>query len=157
MRIPDALLTRYLALTTGWHPDQVDEVVTRLESRELHPNEAKRLLARTVVDLYHGAGAGDGAEAEFDRVFKAHAPPSEVAEFALGPEHLRDGRVRLARLLAAAGLVASNGEGRRKIAEGAVRIDGEKVTDPDPEFAPEDLDGRLVQVGRRAWARIVVS
>ena len=44
------------------------------------PRRAKRLLARTVVDLYHGAGAGAAAEAEFDRVFKEHEVPTDVPE-----------------------------------------------------------------------------
>jgi tyrosyl-tRNA synthetase len=161
MRLPDALLERYLLLTTGWHPDRVDAVVADLRSGALHPNAAKRLLARTVVDLYHGDGAGEEAEASFDRVFKAHGVPADVREFPIPADLVQDGRVRLSRLLAAAGLVSSNKEGGRKIAEGAVRLrppdEGEKVTDPEATFAPSELAGRVVQVGRRAWARIVVS
>lgn len=157
MRIPDDLMPRYFELTTGWHPDQVAATVARLESGDLGPNEGKRLLARTVVDLYHGDRAGGAAEAEFDRVFKEHAVPSDVAEFRIGPDLVQEGRVWLPRLLAAAGLVPSNKEGRRKIEQGGVRLDGERVTNPDLELAPADLDGRLVQVGRRAWARIVAS
>jgi tyrosyl-tRNA synthetase len=156
MRIPDGLLERYLLLTTGWHPDRVDEVVADLRSGALHPNAAKRLLARTVVDLYHEPGAGEAAEAEFDRVFKARERPTDITDFVLEPAHLQDGRIRLARLLALAGLVSSNKEGARKIGEGAVRIDDEKVTDPDATYSPGELDGRVVQVGRRAWSRIVV-
>jgi tyrosyl-tRNA synthetase len=157
MRIPDSLLERYLLLTTGWHPDRVESVTADLRAGALHPNAGKRLLARTVVDLYHGDGAGAAAEAGFDQVFKAHGVPDDIEDFALTPDLVHDGRVRLARLLAAAGLVTSNKEGGRKIAEGAVRLDGEKVTDPEVTCTPEELDGRVVQVGRRAWARIVVS
>jgi tyrosyl-tRNA synthetase len=154
MSISDDLLPQYLALTTGWHPDRVEAEVKRLAAGELHPNAAKRLLARTVVDLYHPPGSGEAAEAEFDRVHKAHQAPSEVPEFALEPAHLVDGRIRLARLLALAGLVASNSEGRRKISEGGVRLNGERVTDPDLEVSPEELGDGLVQVGRRAWVRV---
>ena len=154
MKIPDTLLPRYMSLATGWHPDRVAAEAARLASGELHPNRAKRMLARTIVDLYHGAGAGEAAESEFDRIFKAHQAPADVPVFRLQPEHLVDGRIRLARLLALAGLVSSNSEGRRKVGEGAVRIDGERVADPDAELAPEDLADRLVQVGRRSWVRI---
>jgi tyrosyl-tRNA synthetase len=157
MRIPDTLLERYLQLTTGWHPDRVDAVTADLRTGALHPNAAKRLLARTVVDLYHGEGAGTAAEAEFDRVFKARERPSEIPTFTLTGEHLHDGRVRLARVLALAGLVASNKEGARKLVEGAVRIDDEKVTDPEATATPAELDGRVVQVGRRHWARIAAG
>ena len=88
MRVPDELMPRYLTLTTGWHPDRIDEVTGALSSGALAPVDGKRLLARTVVDLYHGDGAGAEAEAEFDRVFRDHAIPEEVAEFAVDPSEL---------------------------------------------------------------------
>jgi tyrosyl-tRNA synthetase len=68
LSIPDELMPKYFTLTTGWHPDRIDEVCAALVAGELAPVDAKRLLARTVVDLYHGEGAGEAAEAEFDRV-----------------------------------------------------------------------------------------
>ena len=154
MSIPDSLLGRYMLLATGWHPDRVEAETTRLASGELHPNAGKRLLARTIVDLYHGDGAGESAEAAFDQVFKKHEVPDDVPEFELQPDQLMDGRIRLARLLALSGLVSSNKEGSRKIAEGAVRLNGERITDPDTEVAPGDLGEGLLQVGRRSWARI---
>ncbi|MGH9042589.1 MAG: tyrosine--tRNA ligase [Acidimicrobiia bacterium] len=154
MSISDALLPRYFALATGWGPDRVEAETADLAEGRTPPVVAKRLLARTVVDLYRDEGAGQAAEAGFDRVFRSHEAPADVPVFTLKPEHLVDGRIRLARLLALAGLVPSNSEGRRKIGEGAVRIDGERVSDPEAEPAPGDLAGRLLQVGRRAWARI---
>ena len=117
----------------------------RCPSGELAPVDGKRLLARTVVDLYHGEGAGAEAEAEFDRVFRDHSIPEEVAEFVVDPAELRDGRVRVARLLALAfpSAVPSNKEGRRKIEQGGVRLDGDVVEDPDLELTAADLDGKL--------------
>ena len=126
----------------------------RLVSGELHPNAGKRLLARTIVDLYHGEGAGAAAEAAFDQVFKKHQVPDDVPEFDLAPDQLVDGRIRLARLVALAGLAASNSEARRKIREGAVRLNGERLTDPEAELAPGDLgeglDGAELVVGDTA-------
>ncbi len=156
MSIPDDLLPSYLRHVTGWGPDRIEAVLTDLGSGGLHPAEAKRLLGRTVADLYHGPGAGEAAEAEFDRVFRDHRPPDEVPEFRIGAEEAPGGRIRLSRALAIAGLVSSSREGRRKIAEGGVRIDGAVAADPDVEYSVEDLSGRLLQVGRRAWARIAV-
>ena len=154
MSIPDSVLPQYLALATGWPPDRSEAEIAALASGAVHPNEAKRRLARTIVDLYHGPGAGEAAEAAFDRVYKAHEAPVDVPVFVLEPAQLMDGRIRLARLLALAGLAKSNSEGRRKIGEGAVRLDGERVTDPDLELDPAGVDGHLVQVGRRSWRRI---
>jgi tyrosyl-tRNA synthetase len=154
MSIPDSLLPRYFALATGWDPDRVAAETAALAEGRTPPVAAKRLLARTVVELYHGEGAGQAAEAEFDRVFRSHQAPADVPVFTLEPGHLVEGRIRLFRLLALAGLVASNSEGRRKIDEGAVRLDGDRVTDPEADLAPGDVDGKLLQVGRRAWARV---
>jgi tyrosyl-tRNA synthetase len=154
MSLPDELMPRYFLLTTGWHPVRVDEVVGELTSGGMKPVEAKRLLARTVVDLYHGDGAGNAAEGEFDKVFRSHEAPSEVAEHVLDVSEAIDGRLRLATVLRQAGLVAANKEGARQIAQGAVRLDGDVVRDPDATYEPGDLDGVLVQVGKRRWAKL---
>jgi tyrosyl-tRNA synthetase len=157
MSLPDPLMPRYFLLTTGWHPDRVDEAVESLSAGDLAPVEAKRLLARAVVDLYHGEGAGASAEAEFDKVFRAHEAPTEVAEHALDAADLVDGRIRLAHLLRQAGLVPSNKEGVRMIQQGAVRVEGAVVADPEATYAPEELHGCLVQVGKRRWVRIAAA
>lgn len=156
MSIPDPLMPRYFRLTTGWHPDRCDQVEAALAAGDLRPVEAKRLLGRTVVDLYHGDGAGAAAEAEFDQVFRSHGVPSEVPEHVLDADDLGAdaGPVRLASVLRQAGLAPSNKEGARLIGQGGVRIDGEVVADPDAVVPLGDLDGVLVQVGKRRWARL---
>ncbi len=153
MSIPDALMPRYFALTTGWLPERVTAIVASIESGELAPVAAKRLLARTIVDLYHGEGAGKSAEDEFDRIFKDGSAPTDVQEFVITSGEFP---ITLARLLATAGLATSNKEGRRKIEQGGVRIEGEKVTDPDVEVTVDEINGKLLQLGKRAWARIVI-
>ncbi len=153
MSIPDALMPRYFALTTGWLPERVAAIVASIESGELAPVAAKRLLARTIVDLYHGEGAGKSAEDEFDRIFKDGSAPTDVQEFVITSGEFP---ITLARLLATAGLATSNKEGRRKIEQGGVRIEGEKVTDPDVEVTADEINGKLLQLGKRAWARIVI-
>jgi tyrosyl-tRNA synthetase len=154
MKVPDELMPKYFQLTTGWHPDKVNEATNQLARGDLKPVDAKRLLARTVVGLYHGKAAAIRAEEEFDRVHKEHAAPSEVQDYVIPSDELRDGRIEVARLLTLAGLAASNREGRRKIGEGGVYLDDERVTDPSREVAPEEVDGRLLRLGRRSWARI---
>ena len=154
MSLPDPLLPRYLTLTTGWAPDQVAETTRALEAGDLSPRDAKRLLARTVADLYHGPGAGVAAEAEFDRVFRAHEPPSDVPEHHLEPPDPADGPLRVAAVLHQAGLANSNKEGRRLIQQGGVRLDGDVVEDPDLALPATDLDGHLLQVGKRRWVRL---
>jgi tyrosyl-tRNA synthetase len=158
LRIPDELMPRYFTLTTGWHPDRIDEITGALADGTLAPVDAKRLLGRTIVDLYHGDGSGELAEAEFDKVFRAHEIPTDMAEVMIpaDAEELRDGRIRLSRLLALAfpDAVKSGKEGTRAIQQGGVKLDGEVVTDADLEVTPGEVDGKILQFGRRNWARL---
>jgi tyrosyl-tRNA synthetase len=149
MSIPDELMPNYFQHATGWPPERVAEATEQLESGALHPNAAKRLLARTVADLYHGPGAGEAAEADFDRMFKAHAAPEDMPEARLPTRESR----RVSKVLVEAGLVSSNREAVRLIGEGAVKLAGEPVTE-DRELTEAELDGLVVQVGKRRWARI---
>jgi tyrosyl-tRNA synthetase len=145
MSIPDAALPMYLGYATAWDPEQIDETIRQLGAGVLHPNAAKRLLARTVVDLYHGAGAGAAAEAEFDRVFKAGERPTEMPEFDL------PAGTTLADALLRCGLVSSRREARREIEEqSSVRVDDVRWSADAPLPGPQ----HVLQVGKRRWARV---
>jgi tyrosyl-tRNA synthetase len=157
MSLPDALMPRYFALTTGWDPDQVVDVSRRLRAGELAPVDAKRLLARTIVGLYHDDAAAEAAEAEFDRVFRDHATPTDVPEYRLDRAALPDGAVRLDRLLHDTGLASSNREARRLVQGGGVRLNGERVEDPEMTVPVDRLGDALLQVGRKKWVRIRVA
>jgi len=155
MRIPDHLIAKYLLLCADLDPEEVAKIENGLGDGTQRPVEQKRLLAREVVDLYHGPGAGAEAEARFDLVHKEHEIPEDVAEAPIPESVVRDGRVWLPRLLAVLGLVASNAEGRRTIEQGGVRIAGRPVEDPDSEVLVDALRGRVVQIGRRKFVRLV--
>jgi tyrosyl-tRNA synthetase len=102
--------------------------------------------------VYHGPEEATAAEAAFDRVFKRHEIPEDVREVSLPAPP--GGRLWLPRLMAEWGLATSNSDARRKIEEGAVRLDREPVTDGEREYEPGELEGRILQVGRRAFVRI---
>ena len=155
MSIPDALIAKYELLCTGMGPEDHARVVAGLAEGTIHPNAEKRRLARAVVDLYHGTDAGDGAEAAFDLVFKQHDVPEDIPEVTLSADLVRDGTVWLPKALVAAGLAASNGEARRAIEQGGVRLNGEPLSDPDAELPAASVVGGVLQVGRRRFARIV--
>jgi tyrosyl-tRNA synthetase len=157
MSIPDELITRYLRLCAPLPPSEVDAIERGLADGSLHPNEEKRRLARAIVGLYHDAGEAEAAEARFDAVHRDRAIPDDVAE----EEILEDwadatsGRIWAPRLLVEIGFAGSNGEARRAIAQGGVRLDGERMTDPNAEFEPEALRGKVLQLGRRRFVRLV--
>jgi tyrosyl-tRNA synthetase len=154
MSIPDGLIPKYLRLCTPLGDDEVDAIEAGLADRSLKPNEQKRRMAREIVDLYHGEGAGIDAEASFDRVHKQHELPDDVPERPIPSDALRDGRAWLPKVLVGTGLAASNGEARRAVQQGGVRLDGVPLDDPEAEFEPEALRGKVLQVGRRRFVRL---
>ena len=153
MSIPDALMVKYFRLCTTVPVEEIDEIQAGLGSGDLDPNATKRRLGRTIVDLYHGPGAGIDAEATFDRVFKRHEAPDDVPEVAVA----RTDTIHLPALLKELGLVPSNAEGRRMIDGGGVRIDGEQVPAQGYDVAWETVSGKVVQAGKRRYARPVAA
>jgi tyrosyl-tRNA synthetase len=150
MSIPDDVMPMWLRLAVGASTDEVDAFTSDLAGGGVHPGEAKRALARRIVDRYWGEGAGVDAEATFDRVFRDKEAPEDVPTYPITAD---EPTLWLPGLLAAAGLTTSNAEARRLIAEGAVRVDGQPVQGEDVERV--DLVGRVVQVGKRRFVRFV--
>jgi tyrosyl-tRNA synthetase len=146
MSIPDSLLPMYITHATGWPPEKIDDTKSGLATGALHPNAVKRLVGRTVVELYHGASAADGAEADFDRKFKDRSAPEEMPEFALALG------MQWADALVATRLAASKREARRSIDNGAVKCDGGVVEGE----AGVPAGTHVLQNGKRKWARITV-
>jgi len=147
MSLPDEAMPEWFLLAAAADPSEVEGIAAGLRDGTRHPGATKRELARRVVARYWGEDAAREAEAAFDRVFVAKEAPAEVPLFPLP-----DGDpVWLPGLLAGAGLVASNGEGRRLVAQGAVRVAGRKVA--EEHLARSELEGRVVRVGKRRFAR----
>jgi tyrosyl-tRNA synthetase len=149
MSIPDKLMVQYFELATGVPLPEITEIREGLASGELHPGYVKRRLAREIVDLYHGAGAGTASEAVFDQVFKRHEAPDDVPEYSLA----EDDPVFLPVLLKEAGMVGSSSDGRRMLGQGAVKLDGEVLK--ELEFPRDALVGGVLQVGKRRFVRFV--
>ena len=155
MSIPDTLIAKYVLLCTPADPREVDTLVAGLADGSVHPNEQKRHLAGAIVDLYHGPGAGAAAEERFNHVFRSHDIPDDIPELPIPATALRDGKIWLPKLLVSTGLATSNGEAKRAVQQGGVRLDGNRLRDPEADFDPVDLHGRVLQVGRRHFVRLI--
>jgi tyrosyl-tRNA synthetase len=140
MRIPDSVLPTWYDLLLG---QPVPAGVS--------PRDAKRALARALVARLHGEEAAAEAEAAFDRVFVSGELPEEIDE-AVVPAG--NGAVHLPELIASL-FGGSRSEARRAISQGGVRLDGVPVADLDVPAA--DLDGRVLQVGKRRFRRLRVA
>ena len=148
MSIPDPLMAQYFELATEVPTADVIDQLEGLTTGDVHPGDLKRRLGREIVNLYH-PGQGEAAEAAFDQVFRHSGVPDEVAEFVLDAEEDQ----WLPAILAAAGLTTSNGEARRMIAQGAVKVDGTKILDESIDRV--ELAGKVLQVGKRRFVRLV--
>jgi len=144
MSVPDAAMGDYYSLLLR---EQLDP--------DGHPGEAKRELARRLVERFHGGGAAADAEEYFDRLHVRHEVPEEVAEAvveASGP----NGAVHLPALLAEQfGL--SRSEARRLIDQGGVRIGGRVVEAGRLDVPAAEVDGQVLQVGKRRHRRLRVA
>ena len=154
MSVPDGLLGRWFQLCTELPAADIDGLEQGLGDGSVRPADAKRRLAREIISLYHDPAAAAEAEERFDRVHRDHEVPDDVPERAVPEAAVKDGRVWLPRLLVELGLASSNSDARRLVSGGGVKLDGVALEDPEAELPLEDLVGRVLQVGRRRFARV---
>jgi len=136
MSIPDGALPQWWRLTLDREPPETE------------PMESKLALARGVVSRYHSEEAAQSAEEHFTRVVREGRAPEDVPEAPLPG----DDPVHLPKLLADTGLAASTSDARRLIAQGAVKIDDEAVTELD--VPRERLNHAVLQAGKRRFVRL---
>ena len=117
-----------------------------------HPGEAKRELARRLVARFHSDEAAKDAEARFDQVHVRHEVPDEVPEVQAKPGD--DGQVHLPALISRA-FEVSTSEARRLLSQGGVKVDGAALDGGRLDLPVGDLDGKVLQVGKRRFARVV--
>ena len=138
LSVPDEAMAQWYALLLGAEPPD-----------GMGPRDAKRALARALVARFHDEAAAVAAEEHFDRVFVRHEAPEDMEEIAVAA-----GEVHLPAVLAEA-FGVSRSDARRQLAQGGVKLDGEALTDVD--VGAERLDGRVLQLGKRRFARVRVG
>lgn len=152
MSIPDEIMLRYYELATDISNEDLAELKAGIADGTVHPRDAKMRLAKTFVRIYHGNDAADEAELRFITVFQQRSLPYEIDEVELSSSVLEKGSIRIVKLLVELGLQSSNGEAKRSIQGGAVRINEKKVEDPNATVVLEG--GEIIQVGKRKFAKI---
>jgi tyrosyl-tRNA synthetase len=155
MSVPDELMLKYYELATDIGEEELKALRQGLLGGSVHPRDAKMKLAHTFVRMYHGQEAADAAQNHFVTVFQQRALPDEIEEAVLALAELEDGKIRVAKLLTILGLQASTSEARRSVQQGAVKLNEEKLADPNGEVEPKD--GDILQVGKRKFAKIVIQ
>ncbi|HET7270929.1 MAG TPA: tyrosine--tRNA ligase [Rubrobacter sp.] len=152
MRIPDHLMPDYYSLLLDREPPDAE------------PVEQKRELARSLVSTFHGESAVADAEKHFNTVVRRGIPEdiqtvdlSAAAQGTAGVTVEIEVNRWIVNVIVNAGFAKTNGEARRLIRGGAVRLDGNVITDEQLSLSDEELDGKVLQVGKRRYARLKVS
>ncbi len=144
-KIPDHLIGQYFELLTDLPLDQLPE----------NPRERQKLLALNIVAQYHGLPAAEQAqEAAIALVKKGDATQADqVPEFCLDAVQFP---AKLFYILSASGLCKSSTEARKQIQSGGIRLDSDRVIDPNLIFdTPTELQGRILQMGKNKFVRLV--
>ncbi|MEK7874389.1 MAG: tyrosine--tRNA ligase [Chloroflexota bacterium] len=149
MSLPDNLIATYFELLTDVPDDELARVKADVEGQRVNPMSLKKRLGWEIVAQFHSREAADKAQAHFERVFQKREAPEEVPTYR-PPADLS--QLRLSRALVDAGLAASASEARRLIAQGAVDIDGEKVSADGP--ADRLKPGAVIRVGKHKFVKV---
>jgi tyrosyl-tRNA synthetase len=142
LRIPDELLGEWYSLLLGSEPPA-----------ELGPRDAKHALARALVTRFHSAEAAADAEAHFKRIFIERELPDEIEEATVSAQN---GTLHLPAVIAEV-FGRSRSEARRMLAQGGVRLDGEPLAGEVLDVPAADVDGRVLQLGKRHYRRLRVA
>lgn len=154
MSISDSLMWKYYTLCTDLTPAAVSEVRGRVESAALHPMDAKRELAKSIIRDFHDADAADAAEAEFRRIFSERQAPTEIEEI---PLEAQTEPQLLSRIITLANLAESNKDAQRLIAQGGVLVDDVKVDSTRHTLDCAAGKSYVLKVGKRRFGRVTFA
>ena len=150
MSISDELMWKYFKLLS-FRPDKDIKELKKAQKNGENPRNIKFSLAQELVDRFHGDGEGTRAKEEFIARFQRGELPSKIKEIKI---NIKKEDISLPRVLKEAGMVVSTSEALRLIKQGAVKIEGKKITDSSHKLSSNSL--LLYQVGKRKYSRIKI-
>ena len=148
LSIPDTLIGKYFEYATTISVESLDDIKKDLSVGKSNPRDLKRQLAREIVQIYHDKDAAQKAESDFDALFIKKDIPVDIPEYALSSTET------LVSIMVGNELVSSNGDAKRMIKQGAVKLDDEKISDMFFEVSPDSE--KVLKVGKRKFLRITV-
>ncbi len=150
MSINDSMIEKYYKLAIFAEKKKVLEVKSLLKDDSINPRDIKKDLAKALVEKYYDENAAEKAEKSFEKVFVKRDNPDDM------PEAVLSSKKSLIDLLLGENLISSKGEGKRLIAQKAIKISGEICDDPNKLLSSED-NGTIIKVGKRRFLKIVSS
>ena len=145
LSIPDELIVKYFEYCT--RVDDLTQIKDSLKDGTGNPRDLKRRLARELVSIYHNSDTSLKAEQDFDNLFIKKDVPDNISEIKI------DSDKKLIEIMVSNNMVASNGEAKRMIKQGAVKINENKVSDINVEISPDS--NIILKVGKRKFLKII--
>ena len=144
MSITDEMIVKYFRLAADASDEALVKIESNLNNSNYNPRDAKRLLARSLVELYYDSDSALKAEDHFDEVIVNKSIPDDIPEFQIEHETSLVDAVFLSKV------VASKSEVRRLIKQGAVSVDGKKIDDASFSLR----SGQVIKIGKRRFLKI---
>ncbi len=150
MSISDSLMYRYFELLSDKSLNEIKSLIKKIENGQLHPKKVKEELAFDLTAKFHDQEAAKKAREDFRRVFAQHEVPEDIPEMNIdsGQEN------KIVDVLSRSGLTASRSEAKRLCKQGGVKVDGNKMLDPNFEFSPGEY---VLKIGKRRFLKVKMS
>ncbi len=155
MSIPDDLMPQYFELCTDVPMNEIEDIVYGLSNGKLHPMNIKKRLAREIVAIYHSEESAMEAQLEFEKVFSSGELPTDIPVCNIPTDIMKDGKIWAPKLLTFTGTASSNSDARRLIEQGAVSIDGERISDAGSDITI--ADGQVLRVGKLKFVKLQIN
>lgn len=186
MSIPDSIMFDYYRLLTRLTKQEIEKIEKKVKIDGENPVYAKRKLAKLIVQYLYDSNLADLAEKHFDKIFKDKQVPDDIEEYVLTTKDFTENiiindenelktnknlsfsndkilnnknlkYVKLTQLLVNSGLASSNSEAKRLIEMGAIKVDEQKVLDPNKYYLPEQIQNKIIKKGKRFFKKIILK
>jgi len=157
MSIPDNIMMDYFRLVTTLDNEEIKEIEDNIKKEKLNPSIEKRKLAKIIIENLYTKNDALKAEEDFDLIFKKKEIPDKIEQYIINLKSVKNKRISLAQLLTDSGLTKSNSEARRLVAQGGIKINNRKISDPNLELSLNDINKKVIQRGKRHFRKIITK
>ncbi len=157
MSIPDSIMIDYFKLLTTMEEREIKEIENNIKNNRLNPSVAKRNLAKIIIENLYSGKEALKAEKNFDLIFKKKKVPEKIEKYIINSKDIKDKKISIVQILFDSGLASSNGQARRLISQGGIKVDNKRINDPGTEFDFDDINNKVIQKGKRHFRRIIIK
>ena len=157
MSIPDNIMMDYFRLVTTLDNEEIKEIEDNIKKEKLKPSIEKRKLAKIIIENLYTKNDALEAEEDFDLIFKKKGIPDKIEQYIINLKSIKNKKISLVQLLTDSGLTKSNGEARRLVAQGGIKINDRKISDPNLELSLNDINEKVIQRGKRHFRKIITK